>query len=80
VDVSEVVANPAGMVECPACGTSFRSHLTKGSCPVCGWGGPAPSRLSWFKQTDRVDLMVVATVTVVNLLLLAGLVIVLSRA
>jgi hypothetical protein len=36
--------------------------------------------LSWFRQADRLDLLVVATVTVVNLLLLAGLVIVLSRA
>jgi hypothetical protein len=68
------------MVECPTCGTPFRSHRTKGSCPVCGWGGPTSVRLSWFRQADRMDLMVVATVTVVNVLLLAGLVIVLSRA
>jgi hypothetical protein len=47
---------------------------------VCGWGGTTSVRRSWFRQADRMDLMVVATVTVVNVLLLAGLVIVLSRA
>ncbi len=78
--MSSATAGSAGMVDCPTCGTPFRAHLTRGHCPVCGWSAPArPSRwrVPWRGQ---FDVVIVATVTVVNLVLLGVLVVVLSRA
>jgi len=67
------------MVDCPTCGTPFRAHLTRGQCPVCGWGREAPTRARWFPGADQLDVLVVVTVTVLNLGLLAVLAIMLSR-
>ncbi|HXA42962.1 MAG TPA: hypothetical protein VNV65_08650 [Candidatus Solibacter sp.] len=78
--MSSAAAGSAGMVDCPTCGTPFRVHLTRGHCPVCGWSTPAQPgrwRLPWRGQ---FDVVIVATVTVVNLVLLGVLVVVLSRA
>ena len=78
--MSSATADLAGMVDCPTCGTPFRAHLTRGHCPVCGWSAPArPSRwrLPWGNQ---LDVVIVATVMVVNLVLLAVLAVVMSRA
>lgn len=67
------------MVDCPTCGTPFRAQLTRGQCPVCGWGLQAAVRRSWFPGADQLDILVVVTVTVLNLGLLAVLALMLSR-
>ena len=77
--MSGATAAQAGMVDCPGCGTPFRANLTRGHCPVCGWSAPVrPSR--WrLPLRNQLDVMIVATVTVVNLVLLGVLVVMLSR-
>ncbi|MFN2465449.1 MAG: hypothetical protein ABR598_04195 [Candidatus Dormibacteria bacterium] len=67
------------MTACPACGTTFRANLTRGECPVCGWALAGQARRFAFPGIDDLDIMVVVAVTAINLLLLAVLVVMVTR-
>jgi predicted amidophosphoribosyltransferase len=74
----------APTVPCERCGTSFRAALTRWACPVCGLevtSAAAPSGIAgWLADPGNRVVVLVASATIANALLLAVLAAAVSRA